>query len=237
MVVRVVDYRRPRQKKTSSCSTACCIGSLSTTLIIDSAAPTFIEQVSLSCIIETTGISSDIMLASSSIMQRAIVSTYSKTLLPRRSFSLVTIGRRSLSSSNHNDTTTDKKKTIRKDPFARRPNQKCDPYGQGGKPLSSADAERLLLTVDPKWQLEYTTTEATTLVRHFAHDTFLDAAALVHHVAAVAEGQQHYPLRVQIERLLDSRAKVWTPTTTVRCHTTVLQGLSHHDFFLASVRI
>ena len=42
----------------------------------------------------------------------------------------------------------------RPDPFARRPNQKCDPYGQGGKPLSMADAQKLLSTVDKEWKLD-----------------------------------------------------------------------------------
>ena len=42
----------------------------------------------------------------------------------------------------------------RPDPFARRPNQKCDPYGQGGKPLSMEDAQNLLSTVDKEWKLD-----------------------------------------------------------------------------------
>ena len=54
------------------------------------------------------------------------------------------------------ETTTTPRRSLtssRPDPFARRPNKVCDPYGQGGKPLSVEDAEKLLTTVSEEWWL------------------------------------------------------------------------------------
>jgi pterin-4a-carbinolamine dehydratase len=130
----------------------------------------------------------------------------------------------------------------RPDPFARRPNQKCDPYGQGGKPLSMPDAERLLLTVSDNWKLETPLLEndeeekiPQTIVREFVHEDFIEGSKFLTHVAAVAQMNDHFPT-LTLERRLLSRQKAWQVVSTVRCHTRVLQGLSHHDFFLATVR-
>jgi pterin-4a-carbinolamine dehydratase len=139
----------------------------------------------------------------------------------------------------------------RPDPFARRPNQICDPYGQGGKPLSLEDAQRLLTTVSDEWELNATTTSPTEssgdnnnreemmiptfLSREFPHADFMEGSSFLTHVAAVAQMNDHFP-SLHLERRLDSRNKAWGVVSTVTCHTKVLQGLSHHDFFLATVR-
>jgi pterin-4a-carbinolamine dehydratase len=125
----------------------------------------------------------------------------------------------------------------RPDPFARRPNQKCDPYGQGGKPLGVDDAQRLLATVSDDWRLESQENGSDTpffLVREFYHDDFLAGSSFVNEIAAVAQMNDHYP-SITLERRLDSKKKAWRVVTTVKCHTKVLGGLSHHDFFLATV--
>jgi pterin-4a-carbinolamine dehydratase len=147
--------------------------------------------------------------------------------------SMLQVPIRSLSSSSSSS---------RPDPFARRPNQKCDPYGQGGKPLSMSDAERLLLTVSDNWKLETPLLEndeeeektPKAIVRKFVHQDFIEGSQFLTHVAAVAQMNDHFPT-LTLERRLLSRQKAWQVVSSVRCHTRVLQGLSHHDFFLATV--
>ena len=121
----------------------------------------------------------------------------------------------------------------RPDPFARRPNQKCDPYGQGGKALVLEDAKRLLDTVSDEWKL---IDDNTAISRDFVHPDFITGSSFLTHMAAVAQINDHFP-SLTLERRLDSRKKAWHVVSTVTCSTKVLQGLSHHDFFLATVSI
>jgi pterin-4a-carbinolamine dehydratase len=111
------------------------------------------------------------------------------------------------------------------------------------------DAQRLLTTVDDEWELNAATTESssgdnhreemmmipTFLSREFPHADFMEGSSFLTHVAAVAQMNDHFP-SLHLERRLDSRNKAWGVVSTVTCHTKVLQGLSHHDFFLATVR-
>ena len=127
---------------------------------------------------------------------------------------------------------------VRPDPFARRPNKVCDPYGQEGKPLTGPEAEKLLKTVRPEWILQGDGYEngnvPTQLTRSFEHPDFITGASFLTHVAAVAQMNNHFP-SMRLERRLDSKRKQWVVESTVTCHTFVLQGLSHHDFFVATV--
>ena len=153
------------------------------------------------------------------------------------------ISSRSFSSNHRNASDSSGNSKRRPDPLARRPNQKCDPYGQGGKPLTKVDAERLLLTVDGAWKLDYGTSDPSleeeftvpvALTRTFAHVDFISASNFLTHLAAVAQMNDHYP-SLHLERTIVPRQKSWKVVTTVRCHTRVLEGLSHHDFFLATL--
>jgi pterin-4a-carbinolamine dehydratase len=181
----------------------------------------------------------------------------------------------------------------RPDPFARRPTSVCDPYGQGGKPLTLEEATKLLRTVEPEWKIlihedengnEYdiimgngTKDTPSILVdgvdddggnnnddgdggnknknnnncdenenfavvppfgigRDFWHDDYIQASQFMAHVAAVAEmNAQHFPHKVILERKIHSRTKSWNVCTRIICRTHVLQGLSHHDFYLATL--
>jgi pterin-4a-carbinolamine dehydratase len=92
------------------------------------------------------------------------------------------------------------------------------------------------------------TVASTTIVpfairRDFCHNNYHQAALFVSHVvAAVAEMNNHYPHQCKIQRRL-VRAKggqrgggpQWQVVTSVTCRTFVLRGLSHHDFFLATM--
>ncbi|KAL3937977.1 MAG: hypothetical protein SGBAC_007017 [Bacillariaceae sp.] len=138
-------------------------------------------------------------------------------------------------------TTNDDEKN-RPDPMARRPTAKCDPFGQGGKPLVLEDAMRLSATVDRAWKVETEMKETkegeqlehpAMIVRELRHPDFMSAASFLQHVAAVAQMNDHFP-SLTMERKLNSRKKMWTIVSSIECHTKVLGGLSHHDFFLAT---
>jgi pterin-4a-carbinolamine dehydratase len=63
----------------------------------------------------------------------------------------------------------------------------------------------------------------------------LQAARFVSILCAVAHQHDHYP-QVHLQRqLVTTPTKQWLVTTTVTCHTTLLQGLSYHDFHIATV--
>ena len=146
----------------------------------------------------------------------------------------------------------------RPDPFARRPTSKCDPYGQDGKPLTLVKARTLLRTVEPEWEIilqegvnneveeEGSNNNSATkdddafvpfaIARNFWHDDYMVGAQFLNHVAAVAQiNAQHFPHQVNLDRKLQSRTKTWKICTRVVCRTHVLQGLSHHDFYLATL--
>ena len=145
-------------------------------------------------------------------------------------------------------TSKNKDKKARPDPFARRPTAKCDPYGQGGKPLPLWEANALLATLDPRWKIEEeaAATKPTTdneenaslppqeLTREFIHPDFISGSKFVAKIAAVAQLNIHYP-SIQLERRIVPKKKEWQVITQVRCHTLVLGGLSSHDFHLAMV--
>jgi pterin-4a-carbinolamine dehydratase len=100
------------------------------------------------------------------------------------------------------------------------------------------EAEKLLTTVHPEWTLQGDGNEngdiPTHLTRSFHHLDFMAGASFLTHVAAVAQMNDHFPT-MQLERRLDSKRRQWVVESTVTCHTFVLQGLSHHDFFVATV--
>jgi pterin-4a-carbinolamine dehydratase len=143
------------------------------------------------------------------------------------------------------------------DPMAKRPTVKCDPYGQGGKPMSCIEAGKLLSILHGDWKLlqppennssnkEATATaDATaeadaavsppyTVQREFVHPDFLSGARFVQKLAAVAQLENHFPASLTLSRRIVR--KEWQVVTMVQCHTTVLGGLSTNDFHLAMVR-
>lgn len=80
------------------------------------------------------------------------------------------------------------------------------------------------------------------LSRDFYHDDYIKGGQFVTQVvAAVAEMNNHYPHRCTLRRELVKKNKKqgigaqWQVVTTVTCRTAVLRGLSHHDFFLATL--
>lgn len=130
------------------------------------------------------------------------------------------------------------------DPTAKRPNQVCDPYGQRGKPLAATEVQTLLATIDKEWKVDQTkksndenednaSSHPVALMREFRHTDFLAGSRFLHRLAAVAELNAHFPALTLERRIVK---KNWVTVSTARCHTTVLGGLSRHDFHLAMVR-
>ena len=140
----------------------------------------------------------------------------------------------------------------RPDPFARRPTSKCDPYGQDGKPLTLDQVLGLTKTIEPEWKIMMGDDDKTddeiqpgsetknvvpfAIRRVYWHDDYLSGSRFSTHVAAVAQmNAQHFPHEVILSRKLDSKTKTWRICTEIICRTHVLQGLSHHDFYLATL--
>lgn len=124
-------------------------------------------------------------------------------------------------------------KKQRRDPTAKRPNKLCDPYGQGGKSLSSPEVQQLLSTLHADWHVEEDAHQPTAIVRGFEHPDFLTGAKFAARIAAVAQMNAHYPT-ITLDRII--RRQQWHVVSTIRCQTRVLGGLSTHDFHLAMVR-
>ena len=130
------------------------------------------------------------------------------------------------------------------DSTAKRPNKVCDPYGQGGKPLSAAEAESHKVTIHNAWRIVTTKMEDKTkddavlaappdkLVREFRHSDFLTGAKFLEKIAAVAVVNNHFPT-LELDRVIVQ--KQWRTISRISCRTKVLEGLSTNDFFLAMV--
>lgn len=111
--------------------------------------------------------------------------------------------------------------------MAKRPNQKCDPYGQNGKPLAQKDLPMYTATIDSNWKVAE---DSKAIIREFVHPDFLQAAKFAQKIAAVSQMNAHFP-SITIDRRI--ARKQWEVVTIVKCHTFVLGGLSTHDFHLA----
>ena len=130
----------------------------------------------------------------------------------------------------------DKKSKKRVDPMARRPNQKCDPYEMGGKPMEWKQAQELLTsTLEAPWNIitndDDNDQKVMKLVRVFHHDSYTNASKFTNILTAIATQHNHYPPNIILQRKLGK--KEWKITTTVECFTPTLQGLSFHDFHIA----
>ena len=132
------------------------------------------------------------------------------------------------------DTVSSASSKPRTDPTAKRPTQKCDPYGQGGKPLSLVEADMFNATIHADWMYEEPHGDAHPLAiyREFRHPNYLSGARFVQKMAAIAEMNAHYP-KITLDRRIVKKS--WQIVSCVRCHTTVLGGLSANDFHLAMV--
>lgn len=154
-----------------------------------------------------------------------------------------------------------KKQKQRSDPFARRPTSKCDPYGQGGKPMTLEQAQSLMRTIDEsQWEIvmkddedesnnvndrndgdrDETASSSVEVIpfalsRTFRHGDYIMATKFLQAVAAVCEMNNHYAYRLELYRVHNTKSKTWDVTTKVMLRTTVLGGLSSHDFMIAAL--
>ena len=114
------------------------------------------------------------------------------------------------------------------DATAAKPTAVCDPYENGGKPLSESQCAALMPTVSDAWKLE---DDTTALVREIEVANFMKGAKLLTTLAAVAFNDGHFP-QLTLERRI-GRKRRWQEFVVVRCQTVVLDGLSYRDFQLA----
>jgi len=131
---------------------------------------------------------------------------------------------------------------------SRRPTSRCDPYGQGGKPLPYIESKNLLdATLEPKWKLDCaedggkdegvsieTLQPPLSLYREFYHKDFMLGSKFLSYIAAVAYNNGHFP-QLTLERRLFPKDKEYRVVTTVKCFTPVLGGLSYNDFHIATM--
>jgi pterin-4a-carbinolamine dehydratase len=153
----------------------------------------------------------------------------------------------------------------RTDPMAKRPTVKCDPYGQGGKPMSWMEAETLLSTLrlHSDWKLVPTPVQTQSpdlddSSQRVENESTVDAADTSPQLPPHALEREFIPTdflsgaklvqKLAAVAQLDNHfpasltlsrkivRKEWQVVTAVQCHTTVLGGLSTNDFHLAMVR-
>jgi pterin-4a-carbinolamine dehydratase len=136
-------------------------------------------------------------------------------------------------------------KATRFDPTAKRPTQKCDPYGLSGQSLSYQECINQLSTLEEGWKLknaDHGATEEespTFLEKQFYHDTFYTASRFMSQISLLCTNLNHYP-QLSIERLLvddvtkfyntqkaadisdnlkKRKIKGWVFVSTIRCST------------------
>jgi pterin-4a-carbinolamine dehydratase len=104
--------------------------------------------------------------------------------------------------------------------------------------MSRQEAEGLKITLDDAWRIEFNDDDdknvPSLLVREFIHADYLAGARFLHKIAAVAQIRNHFPPSVRLERRIVKKS--WQTVSRIECRTTVLEGLSRHDFHLAMVR-
>jgi pterin-4a-carbinolamine dehydratase len=116
------------------------------------------------------------------------------------------------------------------DPFAKRPSQKCDPYGLAGQSLSHKECLDWLVTLECGWKLidgdtdnnrqeneerDHSDSETPVfLQKQFYHATFHDASRFLSHISLLSTNLNHYPFLSMERVLVDDLSTVSNNTTT-----------------------
>jgi len=109
------------------------------------------------------------------------------------------------------------------DPFAKRPSQKCDPYGLAGQSLSHKECIDWLVTLECGWNLIYDGIEKRPeieeqapifLQRQFYHATFHDASQFLSQISLLSTNLNHYPFLSMERVLVDDLSIVSNSNTT-----------------------
>eukprot|EP00573_Skeletonema_grethae_P004582 CAMPEP_0201700486 /NCGR_PEP_ID=MMETSP0578-20130828/28678_1 /ASSEMBLY_ACC=CAM_ASM_000663 /TAXON_ID=267565 /ORGANISM="Skeletonema grethea, Strain CCMP 1804" /LENGTH=267 /DNA_ID=CAMNT_0048187551 /DNA_START=38 /DNA_END=838 /DNA_ORIENTATION=- len=118
--------------------------------------------------------------------------------------------------------TSEKRKV---DPFAKRPSQKCDPYGLAGQSLSLKECLDWLATLECGWKLIHDATEKQPeteeqapifLRKQFYHATFHDASQFLSHISFLSTNLNHFPFLSMERVLVDDLNTVSNNTTNGR---------------------
>ena len=112
----------------------------------------------------------------------------------------------------------------RVDPFAKRPSEKCDPYGLAGQSLSRKECLDWLGTLECGWKLVDGDTEQngpeaeeqapTFLQKQFYHSTFHNASHFLSHISLLSTNLNHYPFLSMERVLVDDLSTVSNNTNT-----------------------
>lgn len=143
------------------------------------------------------------------------------------------------------DSSSSSKTSNRSDPTAKRPTQKCDPYGLSGQSLSYRECSNMLSTLEDGWKFTNSKHELlserdespTFLEKQFHHETFYAASRFLSQVSLLSTNINHYP-QLSMERVLvddvnkfynskkaastekdGKRIKGWIFVSTIRCST------------------
>ncbi len=130
--------------------------------------------------------------------------------------------RKDVSTQKKQNLTSEKRKV---DPFAKRPSQKCDPYGLAGQSLSLRECLDWLATLECGWKLIHDGTEKqpeteeqvpTFLQKQFYHATFHDASQFLSHISLLSTNLNHFPFLSMERVLVDDLSSVSNSTTSDR---------------------
>ena len=98
--------------------------------------------------------------------------------------------------------------------------KKCDPYEQGGKPLSGEEAERLRSMQVPEWKLSE---DKLSITRTWRSQDFNEAAQFLLKISILCQNEGHQPRSVGLE-LVRGKEEMTVTLSTPR-----LKGLSFAD--------
>lgn len=107
--------------------------------------------------------------------------------------------------------------------------------------MTRSEVEMLRSTLHDGWTFEFGTSidacdqdaHPIAICRELIHPDYLLGVRFIQKIAAIAEMNSHFP-SITLERRIVR--KTWQVVSHIRCHTSVLRGLSANDFHLAMVR-
>ena len=133
-------------------------------------------------------------------------------------YSSVSTARRYVSTPNHHVSLP------KPDPTAKRPTQKCDPYGLSGASLSNQQCIAQCSTLEPGWRLtnaHYTDLEGGDetpihLEKTFYHETFYTASRFASQITLMCTNVNHYP-EILLKRVRVDDVNEFYNTNKVGC--------------------
>lgn len=102
--------------------------------------------------------------------------------------------------------------------------KKCDPYEQGGLPLSNEEVDKIRTQV-PEWTLSE---DYKSISKEWLHKDFESAVAFINKINILCINEGHSPWSANIQQARGAKRSL-----RIVLHTARLGGLSYADFMLA----